>query len=191
MRVIRAIKRHDPAIHSWLEVVLYPGLWAVLFHRAAHVLYQVHLHFLCRMLSQFARFLTGIEIHPGARIGKGLFIDHGAGVVIGETCEIGDDVLIYHGVTLGATGHDKGKRHPTVASNAIIGAGAIVLGPIRIGAGAKIGAGALVVKDVEPGASVVGETARDTKKEPSVRSEIEGLKSRIAELERIIKKLEA
>ena len=160
MFLIKTIKKSDPAIHSWLEVLLYPGLWVMFFHRPAHLLYKVRLFFLARFFSQLARFLTGIEIHPGAKIGRGVFIDHGMGVVIGETCEIGDNVLIYHGVTLGAKGGEKGKRHPTVGNNVVIGAGAIVLGAIYLADNAKIGAGALVLKDVPEGGTVVGKPAK-------------------------------
>ena len=160
MRLIKTIKKRDPAIHSWLETLLYPGLWAMVFHRPAHRLYKWKCFFLARLLSQWARSLTGIEIHPGAKIGRGVFIDHGMGVVIGETCEIGDDVLIYHGVTLGAVGTEKGPRHPIIENDVVIGAGATVLGAIRIGAGAKIGATALVLKEVPQGGIVLGVPGR-------------------------------
>ena len=154
MHLIKTIKKRDPAIHSWLETLLYPGLWAMFFHRPAHLLYKFRLFFLARLLSQFSRFFTGIEIHPGAKIGRGIFIDHGMGVVIGETCVIGDNVLMYHGVTLGATSSEKIQRHPLVGNNVIIGAGATVLGAIRVGDNAKIGAGALVLKDVPENGTV-------------------------------------
>ncbi|MBM6838382.1 serine O-acetyltransferase, partial [Clostridium saudiense] len=130
-------------------------------YRVAHYLYLKNFFFMARLISQLARFFTGIEIHPGAKIGKGLFIDHGMGVVIGETTEIGDNVTIYHGVTLGGTGKDKGKRHPTVGSDVIIGCGAKVLGPIIIGDGAKIGANAVVLKDVPTGVTAVGKAAKN------------------------------
>ena len=182
-RIIQAIKQHDPAIRSTPEAWLYPGLWAVLFHRLANGLYRRGWFFLARLVSQWARRLTGIEIHPGATIGHGLFIDHGAGVVIGETCVIGDDVLIYHGVTLGGTGKDEGQRHPTVESGAVIGAGATILGNIKIGTGAKIGAGAMVIKDVPDNNTIVGEPGRNTRLEASLRSEIANLKARIEALE--------
>jgi len=146
--LIKTIKKRDPAIRSWPETLLYPGLWAMVFHRPAHFLYKHGLFFLARLISQISRFFTGIEIHPGARIGRGVFIDHGMGVVIGETAVVGNDVLMYHGVTLGATSGEKIQRHPIVGDNVILGAGAIILGAVRIGAGAKIGAGALVLKDV-------------------------------------------
>ena len=130
----RSMARRDPAARSILEVmILYPGFHAVFFHRIAHFLYRIHCFFLARLVSQFSRFITGIEIHPGAKIGKGLFIDHGMGIVIGETAEIGDDCTIYHNVTLGGTGHDTGKRHPTLGNNVLVATGAKVLGPITIG----------------------------------------------------------
>ena len=157
----RTIQEQDPAQPSLIEVFLcYPGLQAVFFHRIAHFLYNHGFRLWSRLLSQIARHLTGIEIHPGAKIGHGLFIDHGLGVVVGETAEIGNNVTIYHGATLGGTGKDKGKRHPTIQDGVFIGAGAKILGPIVIGEGAKIGAGAVVVKPVPPGATVVGVPAR-------------------------------
>jgi len=152
-------------------------------HKIAHRLYKWRLYFLSRAVSQHSRFRTGVEIHPGAKIGNGVFIDHGAGVVIGETCEIGDNVTIYQGVTLGGTGKDTGKRHPTICNDVTIGTGAIILGPITVGKGAKIGAGAIVLKDVPPGNTIVGEPARNTKEAISVRAEIELLKERVRELE--------
>ncbi|NLM33886.1 MAG: serine O-acetyltransferase [Clostridiales bacterium] len=158
---IQAVKQNDPAARTSFEIfMLYPSIHAILFHRVAHFLYKKHLFFLARLISQISRFITGIEIHPGAKIGKGLFIDHGMGVVIGETAEIGDNVTIFHGVTLGGTGKDKGKRHPTVGNNVVIGAGAKILGPIKIGDGAKIGANAVVLKDVPANATAVGIPAR-------------------------------
>lgn len=157
----RTIQEQDPAQPSLLEVFLcYPGLQAVFFHRLNHFLYNHGLRLIARLLSQIARHLTGIEIHPGAKVGRNLFIDHGLGIVIGETAEIGNNVTIYHGVTLGGTGKDSGKRHPTVQDDVFIGAGAKILGPIVIGEGAKIGAGAVVVKSVPPRATVVGIPAR-------------------------------
>lgn len=154
---IKAVFERDPAAKSLLEVILcYPGFHALLFHRLAHFLHKKGLIVLPRLISHFARLITGIEIHPGAKIGEGVFIDHGMGVVIGETAEIGDNVTIYQGVTLGGTGKEKGKRHPTVRDNVIIGTGAKVLGPIEIGEGARIGAGSVVLKSVPPGATVVG-----------------------------------
>lgn len=154
------IRRKDPAIKSGIEVLLYSSFWAMLMYRPAHVLYKCHLYFLARFVSQLARFLTGIEIHPGAKIGEGLFIDHGMGVVIGETCEIGNNVTIYQGVTLGGTGKDVGKRHPTIGNNVMVGSGAKVLGPIVIGHNSRIGAGSVVLKDVPDGSTVVGVPAR-------------------------------
>jgi len=157
---VRAIFRNDPAARSLPEVLLYPGLHAILLHRVAHALQQRGVAFFPRLISQLARFLTGIEIHPGATLGRGFFIDHGMGVVIGETAEIGDWVMIYQGVTLGGTGKQTGKRHPTLEDNVVIGVGAIVLGDITIGAGARVGGGAVVVKDVPPHATAVGVPAR-------------------------------
>ncbi len=157
---IRAIFRNDPAARNLAEVLLYPGLHAIIFHRLAHALYRRKIPFIPRLISQISRFLTGIEIHPGARIGRGFFIDHGMGVVIGETTEIGDWVMLYQGVTLGGTGKQTGKRHPTVEDGVVIGVGAIVLGAITIGRGARIGGGAVVVKDVPPHATAVGVPAR-------------------------------
>ncbi len=154
---INSVLKNDPAARSKLEVfLLYPSIHVLIFYRVANKFYKRKLFFIARLISQLARFLTGIEIHPGATIGKGLFIDHGMGVVIGETAEVGDNVVIYHGVTLGGTGKDKGKRHPTIEDNVIIGCGAKVLGPIRIGANSKIGANAVVLKDMEESATIVG-----------------------------------
>ncbi|ADL08829.1 serine O-acetyltransferase [Thermosediminibacter oceani] len=154
---IKVVFERDPAVKSVLEVILcYPGFHAILMHRIAHFFYNRKLFLIARIISQVARFLTGIEIHPGAKIGKGFFIDHGMGVVIGETTEIGDNVTLYQGVTLGGTGKEKGKRHPTLGNNIVVGAGAKVLGPIKIGDNCKIGAGAVVLKDVPPNCTVVG-----------------------------------
>ena len=161
---IRAILSRDPAARSALEVVLcYPSFRAVRRHRRAHWLWNHGMKLLARMVSQRTRRVTGIEIHPGAKIGKGLFIDHGMGVVIGETAEIGDNVTLYQGVTLGGTGKDVGKRHPTVCDNVVIGSGAKVLGPFKVGEGAKIGASAVVLKEVPPYATVVGNPGRVVK----------------------------
>ena len=158
---IRSIFDRDPAARSTLEILTcYPGVHAMLFHRLAHRLWQWHLYWLARFISHISRFLTGIEIHPGATIGRRFFIDHGMGVVIGETAVIEDDVTIYHGVTLGGTSWNKGRRHPTLASGVVIGAGAKVLGPITVGAGARVGSDAVVVKDVPAGATAVGNPAR-------------------------------
>lgn len=152
------ISLKDPAARSIFEVVLlYPGFHAIVWHKLAHFLYKQKLRFLPRLISQIARHLTGIEIHPGAKIGNRLFIDHGMGIVIGETAEIGDNCTIYHGVTLGGTGKDTLKRHPTIGNNVMIGAGAKVLGPINITDNVKIGAGAVVVKEcLVKGATIVG-----------------------------------
>jgi len=147
----------DPAARNTFEIITaYPGLHAVMFHRLSHWLWNHGLKWLARMLSNLGRFLTGIEIHPGAVIGRRFFIDHGMGVVIGETAVIGDDCTLYHGVTLGGTSWKKGKRHPTLANNVVVGAGAKVLGPLEIGEGARIGSNAVVLKDVPAGATVVG-----------------------------------
>jgi serine O-acetyltransferase len=154
---IQAIEREDPAAKSTLEVLLcYPGLHAVLLHRISHFFYRHRWYVLARAISQIGRWLTGIEIHPGAKIGKRLFIDHGMGVVIGETAEIGDDVLLYQGVTLGGTGNEPGKRHPTVGNRVVIGTGAAILGNINLGDDVKVGAGSVVVHSVPEGATVVG-----------------------------------
>ncbi len=154
---IEAVRDRDPAARSILEIVLaYPGLHALWMHRAAHWLWEKKVPVVPRLISHLNRFLTGIEIHPGAKFGKGVFIDHGMGVVIGETSEIGDYVTLYQGVTLGGTGKEKGKRHPTVGRNVVIAAGAKVLGPITIGDDSKVGAGAVVIRDVPPRCTVVG-----------------------------------
>ncbi len=154
---IQAIKREDPAAKSSLEILLYyPGLHAVLFHRVSHFFYRHGWFLLARGLSQVARLFTGIEIHPGAKIGRRLFIDHGLGVVIGETAEIGDDVLLYQGVTLGGTGSQRGKRHPTIGNRVVVGTGAAILGDITLGEDVKVGAGSVVVHSVPDGATVVG-----------------------------------
>lgn len=156
----------DPAASNWLEVVLtYAGLHAIIAHRISHRLFKMKIPIFPRFLSQLARHFTGIEIHPGAQIGSGFFIDHGMGVVIGETSVIGDNVLLYQGVTLGGTGKEKGKRHPTIGSNVVIGGGAKVLGDIIIGDNSYIGANAVVVKDVPPNSTVVGVPGRITKQE--------------------------
>jgi len=190
-RIIQAIRQNDPAIRTNREAWLYPGLWAVMYHKLASRLYRSGWFFMARLISQWARRRTGIEIHPGATIGEGLFIDHGAGVVIGETCVIGDDVLIYHGVTLGGTGKETGKRHPTIGNGAIIGASAIILGDINIGPSAKIGAGAMVIKDVLENGTVVGEPGRNVQLEASLRSEVEALKARVSALEAVVERIEA
>ncbi len=157
---IKAVFERDPAAKNIFEVLFYQGVWAIYTHRVAHFLYRLRIPFFPRFISQLSRFFTGIEIHPGATIGKGFFIDHGAGVVIGETTVIKDNVTLYQGVTLGGTGKEKGKRHPTIGNNVIIGAEAIVLGNIVIGDNSRVGAGALVTKSVPPDCTVVGNPAR-------------------------------
>lgn len=155
----------DPACKNiFYAILLYQGFHVLIFHRLSHFLYNIHLKFLARLISQIARFITGIEIHPGAKIGKKLFIDHGMGIVIGETAKIGNDCLIYHGVTLGGTGKDRIKRHPTIGNNVIIGAGAKVLGPIIIGNNVKIGANAVILKNIPDNSTVVGVPGRNIEK---------------------------
>ncbi|WP_442597442.1 serine O-acetyltransferase [Neobacillus sp. D3-1R] len=154
---LEVVFEQDPSARSYLEVILtYSGLHAIWAHRLAHGFYKRKFFFLARVISQVSRFFTGIEIHPGAKIGRRFFIDHGMGVVIGETCEIGDNVTVFQGVTLGGTGKEKGKRHPTVMDNALIATGAKVLGSITVGENSKIGAGSVVLKDVPPNSTVVG-----------------------------------
>lgn len=154
---IQAVFENDPAARGWFEVIFtYSGLHAIWSHRIAHAFYRRRWFTLARIVSQLNRFLTGIEIHPGARIGNRLFIDHGMGVVIGETCEIGDDVVIYQGVTLGGSGKEKGKRHPTIGNNVVIGSGAKILGSFTVGDQCNIGANSVVLKEVPPGSTVVG-----------------------------------
>lgn len=197
-REIRAAQQKDPAARSFPEVLLlYHGLHALISHRIAHFLYRIGMLFSARLISEVSRFLTGIEIHPGAKIGEGLFIDHGIGVVIGETSQIGDNVLLYQGVTLGGTGVEKGKRHPTIGNNVVIGAGAKVLGNIMIGDNSYIGANAVVIKDVPANSTVVGVPGRITKQDGKkidisldhihildpVMQYIEGLEKRIKDLE--------
>ncbi|HOW15926.1 serine O-acetyltransferase [Methanosarcina sp.] len=158
---IRTVFKKDPAARSTLEVLCcYPGLHAIWMHRIAHSLWNKQFFFLARLTSHISRALTGIEIHPGAKLGKRVFIDHGSGVVIGETAEVGDDVLIYMGVVLGGTALERKKRHPTIENDVVLGSGAVVLGPITIGRGAKVGAGSVVVRSVPPEATVVGVPAR-------------------------------
>ena len=157
---IQIIRERDPAIHSWMEVFLYPSFKVMLHYRLAHKLYEKKHYFLARYISQRGVRRTGIEIHPGAKIGKGLFIDHGNGVIIGETAVIGDNVTLYQGVTLGGTGKEHGKRHPTVENNVMISAGAKVLGSFTIGANSKIGAGSVVLSPVPPYSTVVGVPGR-------------------------------
>ena len=192
------MKDRDPAARSSLEIfLLYPGVKAIRMHRRAHFYYQHHWYFLARYVSQRAARKTGIEIHPGATIGRRLVIDHGTGIVIGETAEIGDDVLIYQGVTLGGTGKDVGKRHPTIGNNVMISAGAKVLGPFKIGDNSRVAAGAVVLEEVPPNATVVGVPAKvvrqDGKKverqpldqihiSDPVQQELERIETKIAEL---------
>ena len=159
--LLAAYQRRDPAARSKLEIfLLYPGVHALLWHRAAHWRYLRRRYFLARWISQHARSRTGIEIHPGASIGRRLVIDHGCGIVIGETAEIGDDCLLYQGVTLGGTGKDQGKRHPTLGNHVMVGSGARILGPFKVGDNARIAAGAVVLREVPPGATAVGVPAR-------------------------------
>jgi len=193
---IKAVFEHDPAATNTLEVLLaYPGFHARQFHRLAHTLFRWHIPVLPRLVSHISRFLTGIEIHPGAKIGEGFFIDHGMGVVIGETSEIGDNVTIYQGVTLGGTSHQKTKRHPTLGNNVIVGVGAQLIGAITIGDNTKVGAGSVVVTSVPANATVVGVPGRvvairnpdtDTVERlpDPVGERLEDLERRIAELEK-------
>ena len=163
---IKATQDRDPAAKGLLEItLLYPGFHALVFHRLAHALWHLRIPLFPRAVSQFSRFLTGIEIHPGAKIGEGLFIDHGMGVVIGETTEIGNDVTLFQGVTLGGTGKECGKRHPTLGNNVVVGTGAKILGNINVGDHSYIGANAVVIKDVPANATVVGVPGRITKQD--------------------------
>jgi len=199
---IKAVFDHDPAATNTLEVLLaYPGFHARQFHRLAYTLHQWHVPVLPRLISHISRFLTGIEIHPGAKIGDGLFIDHGMGVVIGETSEIGDDVTLYQGVTLGGTSHLRAKRHPTLGNNVIVGVGAQLIGAITIGDNTKIGAGSVVINSVPANATVVGVPGRvvamrnpdtDTVERlpDPVWEKLEALERRIAKLEERLTMLE-
>src|ERR1700736_1115054 len=207
--MFRAIKEQfetvferDPAAKSWLEIALcYPGFHAILLHRFSHLLYSWKVPLVPRVISQFSRFLTGIEIHPGATIGRRFFIDHGSGVVIGETTEIGDDVLLYQGVTLGGTGNEKGKRHPTLGNRVVVGSGAKVLGNIRIGDNVKVGAGSVVVHPVPDNSTVVGIPGRVVRIRPEggmlehgrlpdpEGQAIDDLARRVAELEATLRQL--
>ena len=163
--LIKSIKKRDPAANNYLEIILlYPGLHAVFFHRIANLFWLIKLCFIAKIIAYFSRMITGIEIHPAARIGRNLFIDHGLGVVIGETSIIGNNVLIYHGVTLGGTSLKKGKRHPTINDYAIIGAGAKILGPIVVGEQSRVGANAVVTRNVESFTTVMGIPAKVIKK---------------------------
>jgi len=185
-KLIKMIKIYDPSIKSTIEVFLYQGFWAIFWHRLAHRLYRWRLFFFARLVSQFSRLMTLIEIHPGATLSTEVFIDHGTGVVIGETAVVGKNVVIFHGATLGGTGKEIGKRHPTVENDVMIGAGATILGPITIGKGAKIGANAIVVKDVPAGTTIVGEIGRDINQECSLRKEIDELKLRLEKIDSIM-----
>ena len=195
---IRNIVEKDPAARNGFEVLIcYPGIWSLIMHRPAHWLYKHNIKLLARIISQLTRWFTGIEIHPGATIGRRCFIDHGMGIIIGETTEIGDDVTIYQGVTLGGTGKDTGKRHPTIGNRVMISSGAKVLGPFKVGDDVKIGAGSVVLKEVPPGCTVVGipgtivkkngkSTAQDLNQvdlPDPVAVEIECLRRRIVTLE--------
>ncbi len=201
--LLAAYQRRDPAARSKLEVfLLYPGVHALLWHRAAHWLYRRRRYFLARWVSQRVRKKTGIEIHPGATIGQRLVIDHGMGIVIGETAEIGDDCLLYQGVTLGGTGKDQGKRHPTLGNNVMVGSGARILGPFKVGDNARIAAGAVVLREVPPGSTAVGVPARIVRVngcpvyyadavdqisvQDPVREELERLERQMAELEQAL-----
>ena len=181
--LLAAYQRRDPAARSKLEIfLLYPGVHAVLYHRVAHWLYRHHRFFLARCVSQWSRFWTGIEIHPGATIGHRLVIDHGMGIVIGETAEIGDDCLLYQGVTLGGTGKDKGKRHPTLGNNVMVGSGAKVLGPFTVGDNARIAAGAVVLSAVPEDCTAVGQiSVRDP-----VEEKLNAALSRLEFLEKLM-----
>ena len=170
---IKTIKEKDPAAKSTLEIVLlYQGFHALILHRLAHKLYKLKVPFLPRLISQFSRFITGIEIHPGAQIGKNFFIDHGMGVVIGETAIIGDNCLVYQGVTLGGTGKEQGKRHPTIGNNVTLGAGAILLGNISIGDNSNVGAGSVVIKSAKENSTLVGVPARVVKEKNFVQGKL-------------------
>lgn len=174
--MIDVIKEKDPAIKATIEVLLYPSFWAVINHRVAHKLYKKNWFFLARLISQISRLLTGIEIHPGATIGKRFFIDHGMGIVIGETAEIGDNVMLYHAVTLGGTGKGHGKRHPTIEDNVRIGAGVIVLGPVTVGKNSMIGAGSVVIQDIPANVTAVGSPVMIVRKDgvriPAIAPEV-------------------
>ena len=197
---VNAVRERDPAARGFWEVFfLYPGVKAIRMHRRAHFFYKHKMFFIARWISQRAVRKTGIEIHPGATIGRRLVIDHGNGVVIGETTEIGDDVLIYQGVTLGGTGKDTGKRHPTIGNNVMISAGAKVLGPFKIGDNSRVAAGAVVLAEVPPNSTVVGVPARVVKQDGKrvaldqihipdpVKQKMDSLENRIIELEALLK----
>lgn len=190
---LKTIFAKDPAARSAIEVLFcYPGLHAIWNHRLAHFFWRHRMRLLGRLMSHSARFVTGIEIHPGAKIGRRFFIDHGMGVVIGETSEIGDDVLLYQGVVLGGTTHEKKKRHPTLGNGVVVGAGAILLGDIVIGDEARVGAGSVVVTSLEPKATAVGVPARVVKKsrpEEALEHDREAIKAMLAEQEGMLDRL--
>ncbi len=201
---VAVIKERDPAVKSSLEVLLYPSFRAILRHRRAHWLYEHKFYFLARWYSQRTAHRTGIEIHPGAKIGKGLFIDHGTGVIIGETTIIGDNVTLYQGVTLGGTGKEQGKRHPTIGNNVMISAGAKVLGSFTVGDNSKIGAGSVVLSEVPPNSTVVGVPGRIVKRDnvrvpredmdqvhlpDPVKNDIEQLKKDYMELKELVESM--
>ena len=190
---LKTIFAKDPAARSTIEVLFcYPGLHAIWNHRLAHFFWRHHMRLLGRLMSHAARFVTGIEIHPGARIGRRFFIDHGMGVVIGETSEIGDDVLLYQGVVLGGTTHEKKKRHPTLGNGVVVGAGAILLGDIVIGDEARVGAGSVVVTSLEPKATAVGVPARVVKKsrpEEALEHDREAIKAMLEEQDGMLDRL--
>jgi len=206
-RDIQAVFERDPAARNLIEVLLcYPGFHALQMHRIAHFLWRHGLRLPARILAHISRFLTGVEIHPGAKLGAGIFIDHGMGVVIGETAEVGDNVTIYQGAVLGGRGTEKGKRHPTVGNNVVIAAGAKILGSFKVGDGAKIGAGAVVLKDVPPNCTVVGVPGRIVREQgrrvavidldhadlpDPVERTFRTMERRIEELEARIRELEA
>ena len=204
-REIQSAFKKDPAAKCYLEVLtLYPGLHSIVMHRLAHFLYSLNIAFIPRFISEMMRFFTGIEIHPGAKIGQGLFIDHGNGIVIGETAIIGDDCLLYQGVTLGGTGKEKGKRHPTIGNNVVIGGGAKILGNITVGDNSYVGANAVVISDVPANSTIVGVPGRITRQDgkkidfdldhihivdPIIQN-MEEFEKRIETLERKIEQLE-
>jgi serine O-acetyltransferase len=191
---LQTVFKKDPAARSTLEVLFfYPGLHAIWNHRVAHFLWKHKMRLLGRMMSHTARFVTGVEIHPGATIGRRFFIDHGMGVVIGETSEIGDDVLLYQGVVLGGTTHEKKKRHPTIGNNVVVGAGAILLGDIVIGDEARVGAGSVVVTSLEPKTTAVGVPARVVRRgrpEEALEHDKEAIKAMLAEQEGMMDRLD-
>lgn len=190
---VQVIREHDPAARSVLEILLcYPGLHCLFWHRPAHWLWRHRCPLLARLISQANRFFTGIEIHPGAQVHPTCFIDHGMGIVVGETAVIGENVRMFHGVTLGGTGKDKGKRHPTIGSNVLIGARATILGPVTIGDGAKIGAGAVVLDSVPQKATVVGLRAEPiTRGHRTPRCNVAELQGRVEKLEQLLAKGQA